>query len=92
MFGVESSTSLGGTSSSVILAGAYYGGWNVGWLLLDLWGAVEGQVLYTLNDGGEGMSGWVVGMVFIGGLCGAFVWVETLVGSSWGHRQGCLQA
>jgi hypothetical protein len=49
-------------------------------------------VLYALSDGREGLSGWVVGLVFIGGLCGAFVWVEMLAGSSRWHRQGCLWA
>jgi hypothetical protein len=33
-----------------------------------------------------------VGLVLIGGLCGGFIWVETLADSSWWHRQGCLQA
>jgi hypothetical protein len=49
-------------------------------------------VLCTLNDGGEGLSGWVVGLVLIGGLSGTFVRVETLAGSSWWHRQGYLPA
>jgi hypothetical protein len=60
--------------------------WRVGWLWLDLWDGVEGSVLYALGDGGEGLSRWVVGLVLIEGLIGAFVWVETLAGSSWWHR------
>jgi hypothetical protein len=39
-------------------------------------------VLYTLGDGGEGLIGWLMGLVLIGGLDGAFVWMETLAESS----------
>jgi hypothetical protein len=43
-------------------------------------------VLCALNDGGEDLSGWVVGLVLVGGMCGAFIWVKTLVESSWWHH------
>jgi hypothetical protein len=31
-------------------------------------------LLCALSDGGEALSRWVVGLVLIGGLCGAFAW------------------
>jgi hypothetical protein len=39
-------------------------------------------VLCALGDGGEGLSGWVMGLVLIGDLSRAFVWMETLAESS----------
>jgi hypothetical protein len=63
------SIGLGGAGSSAILAGPYCGG-HVSWMWLDLWDGVEGWVLYALDDGGEGLSGWVMGLVLIK------VWVE----------------
>jgi hypothetical protein len=63
---------LGEAGSSTILAGACCGG-HVGWLWLDLWDGVEGWVLCALGDGGEGLNGWVMGLVLIRGLGGAFV-------------------
>jgi hypothetical protein len=57
-------------------------GRHVGWLWLDLWDGVEGWVLCALSDGGEGLSGWVMSLILIEGLGGAFVWMETLTESS----------
>jgi hypothetical protein len=62
----------------------------VGWLVV-LWDGVEGWVLCPLSDGEESLGGWFMGLVLIGGLGGAFVWVETLASSSWWHHQGCFQ-
>jgi hypothetical protein len=39
-------------------------------------------MFYALDDGGEGLSGWVLVLVFVGGLGGAFVWMEMLAESS----------
>jgi hypothetical protein len=78
----STSIGLGGTGSSAILAGACCGGGHVDWLQLDLWDGVECWMLYALGDGGENLSGWVMGLVLIGGLSRAFVWVETLAGLS----------
>jgi hypothetical protein len=53
-----------------------------------LWDGIQGWVLYALGDGGEGLSGWVMGLVLvlIRGLGGAFVWMETLAElSGWHH-------
>jgi hypothetical protein len=63
---------LGRAGSSVILAGACYSG-HVEWLWLGLWENVAGWVFCTLGDGGQGLSGWVVGLVLVGGLGGAFI-------------------
>jgi hypothetical protein len=80
---------LGGAGRSAILAGACCDR-HVGRLWLDLWDGVEGWVLYTLGDGGVGLSGWVMSLVLIKGLGVAFVLMEMLVELSGWHRQGCL--
>jgi hypothetical protein len=49
-------------------------------------------VLYALSDGGEGLSVCVMGLVLVGGMCGAFAWVQTLAKSHGWHHQGCLRA
>jgi hypothetical protein len=49
-------------------------------------------VLRALDDGREGLSGWVMGLALVGAMCRAFFWVEVLAKSSGWHRQGSLQA
>jgi hypothetical protein len=66
------SVGLGGAGTSAILAGSCCGR-HVGWLWFDLWNGVKRWVLCTFSNGGEGLSGWVMGLVLIGGLDGAFV-------------------
>jgi hypothetical protein len=68
----DTSIGLGGSNSFAILSRAYYGG-HVGWLWLDLWDGAKSWVLCVHGDVGEGLSGWVLGLVLIGGLGGAFV-------------------
>jgi hypothetical protein len=85
------SVGLGGANSSVVLAGVCCSG-DIGWLWLDLWDGARGWVLCALSDGGEGLNGWVMGLVLVGGMCVAFVWVETMDKLSGWHRQGCLRA
>jgi hypothetical protein len=59
---MSTTVGLGGADSSAILARAYCGG-HVGWLWLNFWDGVEGCVLFTLDDGGKGLSGWVMGLI-----------------------------
>jgi hypothetical protein len=49
-----------------------------------LWDGAGGWVLCALSDGGEVLSGWVVGLLLVRGMCGSFVWVETFAKSSGG--------
>jgi hypothetical protein len=80
------SIGLGGASSSAILTGVCYSGGLVGWWCLGWWDGVDGWVLCALGYGGYGLSGWVMGLVLIGDLGGAFVWMHMLAQSSGWHR------
>jgi hypothetical protein len=84
------SVGLGRAGSSAILARACCSG-HVGWLWLGLRHGVEGWVFCALGYGREGLSQWVVGLVFAGGSGGAFVWMETLAQSSGWYHHSCLQ-
>jgi hypothetical protein len=53
---------------------------------LGWWDGVDGWVLCALGYGGYGLSGWVMGLVLIGDLGGAFVWMHMLAQSSGWHR------
>jgi hypothetical protein len=86
----SASIGLGGFDGSAILPGTCCG-CHVGWLCLGLGDGVGGWVLCVLGNVGESLSGWGTALVLIGGLAGAFIWVETLAESSGWHREGCLQ-
>jgi hypothetical protein len=66
----STSIGLGGASASAILATACCGGGHVGWMQLDFWDVAEGWVFYGLDNGGEGLSGWMVerDLALVGGL------------------------
>jgi hypothetical protein len=46
--------------TSASLDGACCGGGHVGLLQLNFWDIVEGRVVCSFGDGGEGLSGWLV--------------------------------
>jgi hypothetical protein len=46
--------------ASVALAGICCGGGHVGLLQLNFWDLVEGWMLCSFGDGGEGLSGWLL--------------------------------
>jgi hypothetical protein len=56
--------------TSVALAGKCYSGGHGGLLQLNFWDVVEGRMLYSFGNGGEGLSGWLLewGLVLVGGL------------------------
>jgi hypothetical protein len=80
------SVGLGGASSSAILAGACCGG-HIGRLWSSLWDGARGWVLCALNDGGEGLSGWVPSsgwrhsLSHLGGIAMAAFELRTTVGA-----------
>jgi hypothetical protein len=58
--------------TSAALTGTFYGGGYVGLLQLNFWNVVEGWVLCSFSDGGEGLSGSLLEwkLVLVGGLGG----------------------
>jgi hypothetical protein len=64
------SAGLDGASTSATLSSVCYDGGHVGLLQLNFWDVVEGRLLCSLGDGGEGFSGWLVewGLILVRAL------------------------
>jgi hypothetical protein len=59
---------------------------------LHFWDIAEGKVLCTFSDGMEDLGWWLMEWWVSGGfLWWAFIWMQTLAGSSRWHHQGCLR-